>query len=88
MSDRPSELIGPEDVQGAIELILAEKLGIQVPDRRYDLVASGLLDSLALVNLLAELESGLGVRIDIEQLEPEDLESIVSIAGMVERARG
>jgi D-alanine--poly(phosphoribitol) ligase subunit 2 len=50
-----------------------------------DLIGTGLLDSLALVELLAQLEEVFGVSISADDLELEDFRSIASIAGFVTR---
>lgn len=74
--------------------LFAKKLNLDVPSVDTDLVGTGLLDSLALVELLAQLEETFGVSVSIDDLELENFRSIASIAGflaqrapMVEAAR-
>jgi acyl carrier protein len=74
--------------------LFAKKLNLDVPSVDTDLVGTGLLDSLALVELLAQLEETFGVSVSIDDLELENFRSIAGIAGflaqrmpMVEAAR-
>ena len=51
------------------------------------LVSSGLLDSFALVALLAALDEALGVEIDVEQVELDALETPARLAALCLEAR-
>jgi acyl carrier protein len=58
-----------------------------VPSPDADLIDGGLLDSLRLVELLLEIEAGLGCRIPIDEIDLDDLRSISRIARLIgERA--
>jgi acyl carrier protein len=65
--------------------LFARKLNLEVSSIHTDLVGTGLLDSLALVELLAQLEETFGVSISTDDLELENFRSIASIAGFVTR---
>jgi len=65
--------------------LFVRKLNLEVPSVETDLVGTGLLDSLALVELLAQLEETFGVSISTDDLELENFRSIASIAGFVTR---
>jgi acyl carrier protein len=65
--------------------LFASKLNLEVSSIDTDLVGTGLLDSLALVELLAQLEETFGVSISADDLELENFRSITSIAGFVAR---
>ena len=65
--------------------LFAKNLSLEVPSIDTDLVGTGLLDSLSLVELLAQLEETFGVSISIDDMEPENFRSIASIAGFVAR---
>lgn len=67
--------------------IFLERLNVTVPSLEADLLASGVLDSLALVELLVQLETHYGVRIALEKLDFDDFRSIASIAAFVARER-
>jgi len=63
--------------------LFARKLNLEVSSIDTDLVGTGLLDSLALIELLAQLEETFGVSISTDDLELENFRSITSIAGFV-----
>ena len=65
--------------------LFARKLNLDVPSVDTDLMETGLLDSLTLVELLAQLEETFGVSISIDDLEFENFRSIASIAGFVDQ---
>ena len=72
-----------EELAGAIQEILSEKLFVEIDSPGSDLLQAGLLDSLALIQLLVHLEERFGVKISLDELEIEDLRSVHSIARMV-----
>src|ERR1700758_2031417 len=72
---------------GEIHEILSEKLFVEVDSPEADLLQAGILDSLALIQLLVHLEERFGVKIPLDELEIEDLRSISSIARLVENQR-
>ena len=65
--------------------LFAKKLSLEVSSVDTDLVETGLLDSLALIELLAQLEETFGVSVSTDDLELENFRSIASIAGFVAR---
>jgi acyl carrier protein len=65
--------------------LFAKKLNLEVSSVDTDLVGTGLLDSLALVELLAQLEEAFGLSISTDDLELENFRSIDRIAGFVAR---
>lgn len=69
------------EVQG----LLAEKLFIEVDSPHAELLSTGLLDSLGLVQLLVHIEEKFGVRIALDEIEIEDLRSVSSIAALVNK---
>jgi acyl carrier protein len=46
---------------------------------------SGILDSLGMMQLVAFLDSGLGVKVEDSELVPENLDSVASVVAFVER---
>jgi acyl carrier protein len=67
-----------------IELIFHEALGIEVPSASTDILAAGILDSLALVTLLVEIEQQFGVTLPLEDLDIEGLRTVERIADLVD----
>jgi acyl carrier protein len=76
-------MIEPHGVHQKLTELFAKKLSLDVPSVDTDLVGTGLLDSLALVELLAQLEETFGVSISIDDLELENFRSIANIAGFL-----
>lgn len=72
---------------------LIEWLRRSVPDLPLDfsaetpLIASGLLDSLHLLDLIEFAESLFGVRLAEEDMHPDNFQSVASIAALIGRRR-
>jgi len=74
-------------IQQQVTAMFSEKLNLDVASAETDLIETGLLDSLALVELLVQLEESFDVSISTDDLELENFRSITSIALFVmERA--
>jgi acyl carrier protein len=73
------------EVHQKLTELFARKLNLEVASVDLDLVETGLLDSLSLVELLAQLEETFGVSISADDLELEHFRSIASIAGFLAR---
>jgi len=74
-----------KDTIAEVQKLLSEKLFIEVDSPETDLLSTGLLDSLGLIQLLVHLEEKFGVRIALDEIEIEDLRSVASIAALVAR---
>jgi D-alanine--poly(phosphoribitol) ligase subunit 2 len=70
-------------LQQRVTALFAEKLNLDVASAETDLIEAGLLDSLALVELLAQLEESFDVSISTDDMELENFLSITSIAMFV-----
>jgi methoxymalonate biosynthesis acyl carrier protein len=64
------------------ELFL-DQLNVEIPGPDTDLIESGLLDSLQLVELLVQIEQSFGLRIALEEVEFDDLRSVTRIARLI-----
>lgn len=69
----------------AIEGTFADVLGIEAPPHDLDVVDAGLLDSLMVITLLAELEAIFSIRIPFEELDLAEIRTIAGIADLVDR---
>jgi acyl carrier protein len=67
-----------------VERIFRDALRINVPSATTDVIGTGLLDSLALVTLLVEIEQEFCVAIPLDRLEMEELRTVERIAAMVD----
>jgi D-alanine--poly(phosphoribitol) ligase subunit 2 len=65
--------------------ILRDTLGIEVPAADTDLIETGLLDSLAVVTLVAEIELLTGIQIPFETLDLDALRSVDAVSDLVAR---
>jgi acyl carrier protein len=63
--------------------LFLEQLNVEVPAPDTDLIETGLLDSMKLVELLVQIEQQFGLRIELEQIEIDDLRSVTGIARMI-----
>jgi D-alanine--poly(phosphoribitol) ligase subunit 2 len=69
----------------AVRRLIAERLHIDLPAPDLDLIDGGVLDSLALVELLVELERSFGIELALEELDIENFRTPTSVAAFVAR---
>lgn len=74
---------GPDAEQ--VGQIVAETLGVEIADLEGDLIDSGLLDSLGIVELLDRLEREFQVTIAVEDLDLDSFRTIAGVAGLVSK---
>ena len=75
------------DTRDRVSGFLRDALKIDVTQLDEDLLASGRLDSLGLVELLFFLEQQFGIRVDVGALELDNLRSVEAISRLVEASR-
>jgi methoxymalonate biosynthesis acyl carrier protein len=71
-----------------VQQILLRELNVDVPSEQADLIESGLIDSLALVELLVAIEREFGVSFELEELEPDNFRSVSRIAELISTVGG
>lgn len=81
-------MITPEPMQEQINHLFRECFHIDVPAPDTDLFESGALDSLQIVELLLQLEQRFDLKLEIEELDLDDLRSIERIARLAARGQG
>lgn len=81
MATRNAILSAMQSILGLDEAELIENLDM-------DLFESGLVDSLAMVTLIGEVEGLIGRRIIIRDMSPEDFLSVNRLSAAIERQRG
>jgi D-alanine--poly(phosphoribitol) ligase subunit 2 len=69
----------------AIQAVLRERLMIVVASPDIDLLETGLVDSIGLVELILELEERFGISLPMEDLEIEDFRSVYRISDLIVR---
>lgn len=72
------------EYEEAVLRIYREALDIEVGGLDVDVFEDGLLDSLGLVVLVAEIEERFGLRIPFETLEIDEFRTVRSLAKVVE----
>jgi acyl carrier protein len=63
--------------------LLSERIHVEVPSADTDLMESGLLDSLTLVELMSSLEEQFGINISFDEVEIDNFRSARRIAEFV-----
>jgi acyl carrier protein len=74
---------GADSVQAELNALFADDLRVEVPSPDTDLLDTGRLDSVGMVDLLLHLEKRFGLRLDMADLEIDDFRSLASIAAFV-----
>jgi D-alanine--poly(phosphoribitol) ligase subunit 2 len=69
----------------AVRKLLAERLMIQVDAPDLDLIDSGLVDSLGIVELILEIEQRFEVSLPPEEIDIEDFRTLEGLANLVGR---
>jgi methoxymalonate biosynthesis acyl carrier protein len=68
------------DIQRRIAGWFLQSLGLEIPTPETDLFETGVLDSLAFVELLLQLERDFGVKIALDEVEIDHFKSVERIA--------
>jgi acyl carrier protein len=63
--------------------ILREALQVEVPSADTDLMATGVLDSLAIVTVIGEVEDRLGVELPLDELDIDSFRTVARMADFV-----
>ena len=67
-----------------ITTILREALQVEVPSVDTDLIAIGVLDSLAIVTIIGEIEERLRVELPLDDLDVDSFRTVASMADFVD----
>ena len=76
-------MAGDPGVSERVQQLFLETLNVQVPSREADLIESGLIDSLALVELLFAIEREFSVSLPLDDLEIENFRSVNRISEVI-----
>ena len=79
---------GPFASAERIGELVRDTLGVLPPGFDVDLIETGLIDSLALVTLIAELELEYDIQFPLESFDVEDFRTLERMAGVVNATRG
>ena len=75
-----------EDVIAQLTDLVRDQLGVDVPSSDADLVAVGLLDSLALVTLIVGIEDAFGCRLPLDDFDIDRFRSVDAMAAFLGEA--
>ena len=78
-------MTGHDTTEGVIHQMLREKLGLDIPAPDTDLLQSGIVDSLAFIELIVQLEETFSILIPMDKIDIEGFCSVSKIAAVVER---
>ena len=76
------------DLEPALSAIFRDNLQLDVPALDTDVIDTGILDSIAFVNLIVAIEEQLGIVVAVEEIELDDFRTIASIARHLARRAG
>jgi methoxymalonate biosynthesis acyl carrier protein len=76
-------MAGDRGVSERVQQLFLETLNVQVPSEEADLIESGLIDSLALVELLFAIEREFSVSLPLDDLEIENFRSVTRISEVI-----
>ena len=63
--------------------LVRDRLGVEVPSSDTDLVADGLIDSLALVTLIVGIEDTFGCRLPLDDFDIDRFRSVDAMAAFL-----
>lgn len=72
-----------DELSPKIAALISETLQIEVPAHETDLIETGLIDSLALVTLITEIEAEFEVQLPLDEFDVESVRSVDQLAGYV-----
>jgi acyl carrier protein len=76
--------MNPTAVRAAVHKVISEMVGAPVSNSE-PLISSGLIDSLAILKIISNLENKLGVALPTQNLQPDDFETVDWIVDIVLR---
>lgn len=74
------------ELTARISDLIRETLAVEVPGPTVDLIDAGLIDSLALITLITEIEEDFGVQLPLDAFDVEKFRSAEQIAAYVTAA--
>jgi acyl carrier protein len=75
--------VNPDEVERRVRAVLDRLFGLDPPSRDTDLFESDLLDSLGVVNLIAELEAEFNLELPLDELDIDAFGNVERIVGLL-----
>jgi D-alanine--poly(phosphoribitol) ligase subunit 2 len=76
-----------EQLEERVAGLIRDELDVEVPGPDVDLIDVGLLDSLAIVSLITEIEADMGFQLPLDDFDIDAFRSVKRIAAFVEEAK-
>lgn len=76
-----------DELVGRVQALIEDVLAIEVPGPEVDLIDSGVIDSLALVTLITEIEHEFGFQLPLDDFDLDRFRSAALIADVVATAQ-
>lgn len=76
-----------QGVSERVQRVFLETLNVEVASQDADLIESGVIDSLALVELLFAIEREFSVSLPLDDLDIDNFRSVNRISDVIEAAR-
>lgn len=76
-------MLTDDALRDTITTLFVEQMNLDVPSHDTDLLETGRLDSMGLVDLLVHIEKTFGLSIGVEDLDFDHFRSVATIAAMV-----
>ena len=80
-------MAGDPGVSERVQRLFLETLNVEVPSEDADLIESGVIDSLALVELLFAIEREFDVSLPLDDLDIDNFRSVNRISDVIEATR-
>jgi len=75
-------------VERQLLTLVSKQVNVAIESAEMDLIEMGVIDSLALVDLLLQIEKEFGVQISLAELEIDDLRSVAGLARVIVKEKG
>lgn len=73
-------------MEETIKLFLKKETGHAISDDGLNLIEAGIIDSFSMMQLIGFLEKEFGITLNLEELSPENFNSIAGIAEFVQKS--
>ena len=72
-----------DTITAQLTVLVRDRLGVEVPSSDTDLIAAGLLDSLALVTLIVGIEDTFACRLPLDDFDLDRFRSVDAMAAFL-----
>ena len=75
------------NIKEKIKEFLASETQKKIENDNADLIKNGLLDSFTMIQLIGFIETELGVKVDMEEIGPDNFNSVENIESTIQKWR-